>query len=176
MPEAAEADLWLSLAQDGGPGGAMAEADTWEYAGCWGSSNSTRPVESFCCISFAILTHTVSTEYCDPNEAVRLQKSTLTEVEGDDGVSWSRSQLSQVLRLLFEFGEESVSRLSAHRGSGAEEAAHVSRLEQGLRLLQGQDRRLLLDVTAGWKKTQHAGTFRGHRNMSAEYALINSRW
>lgn len=38
-PEALEADLWLSLAQDGGPGGAMAEADTWEYAGCWGSSN-----------------------------------------------------------------------------------------------------------------------------------------
>lgn len=38
-PEALEADLWLSLAQDGGPGGAMAETDTWEYAGCWGSSN-----------------------------------------------------------------------------------------------------------------------------------------
>jgi len=37
---AAAAGLWLSLAQDGGPGGGMDEADTGvNAAGCWGSSN-----------------------------------------------------------------------------------------------------------------------------------------
>lgn len=43
-PDAGGAGLWLSLAQDGGPGGAIAVADTWLYpAGCWGSSNWEQP-------------------------------------------------------------------------------------------------------------------------------------
>lgn len=77
-------------------------------------------------------------------------KSIQTEVEGDDGVSRCWSELGEVLRLLLEFGEEGVSRLSGRAcSSRGEEAAHVVRLEQGLRLLQGENYRLLLNVAAG---------------------------
>ncbi len=39
-PDGGGTGLWLSLAQDGGPGGGIAVADTWVYpVGCWGSSN-----------------------------------------------------------------------------------------------------------------------------------------
>lgn len=80
-----------------------------------------------------------------------------TEVQGDDRVSRCRSQLCELLRLLFEFGEEGVSRLSGHAcTSSAEEAVHVVRLEHGFCLLQGENHRLLLDVTAGLEKEEQS--------------------
>jgi len=79
----------------------------------------------------------------------------LTKVEGNDGVSRSWSQLSEVFWLLLQCGEETFFRLctQAHATSG-EEAAHVLWLEQGLGLLQGENFSIFLDVTAGLTRSQ----------------------
>ncbi len=64
-----------------------------------------------------------------------------TKVQGNDCVSWCWSQLGEILRLLFEFGEEGISWLSGHTcTSSSKEAAHVMWLEQRLCLLQGENR------------------------------------
>lgn len=79
----------------------------------------------------------------------RWWEPTQTEVEGNDCVSRCRGKLGQVLWLLFEFGEEGVSRIAGHTCcSLSEETTHVTWLEQWLYLLQGENGWLLLNITA----------------------------
>lgn len=88
----------------------------------------------------------------------------LTEVQADDGVSWGGRQLSEVLRLLLELGEEAIAGLGRHRAHLAEEAAHVVGLEQRLCLVHGEHHGLLLNVTA------EEGAERGQAVSMFEYA------
>lgn len=72
----------------------------------------------------------------------------LTKVEGDDGISRCGGQLSKVLWLLFQFGEQDLHGLYGHRSTTlAEEAVHVVWLKQGLSLVHGEDHGLVLHVT-----------------------------